>query len=659
MSGWMLASATIGLVAGATALCALWRPLPFLPAPVGALGEHAAFWAKLAVHRAFPWAFSDAFATYSRFWHGLGDAGRGGIEARVGVSAAVALSPFAFLAKPFLTPRDPRLFVRGGRRHEGEAAARRLRERHEAFSADHADHELAPGIPWPSSMWTRHTLLVGGVGSGKSTVLRPLIEKIVVADEALFLFDPKGEFTSAFDGPAIVAPWDRRSFAWDIARDLRNIADMRRFAKSVIAEGHDPMWGNAARQLLVGLLVHLRSTQGANWGWRELSQLVSLPQPALLAIMSNCHPEGVRAIERASVTTTGVLINLSAFCSSLHDLSAAWGDTPPERRVSVVAWAQGGGPRQLVLQGHAGYAELAKCYVAGMADVFATLINSAEFGDDLRRKIWFIADEFAQAGKLPVRALFEVGRSRGVRCVVACQDIVQVDEVYGEKFVKALLSMCGTLVIGQVMPGETAESLCKMLGSREVERPNVSDGGARGAATFSYSREELALYVPAELASRLGVVGAGRSVRLIVATRGEAHEIEWPIRAFPDVRAGHEPADWTLGVAGELREALSPDEPQTQSSPEEERARPDETQDPDNDADEDDEEARLQSVLREALGHEDPRAQLCLDTWQEAYWNQRLAFIPRCIRSQLLGARRAFVRIARLAPFVGRERNRD
>lgn len=612
--GWLAASSVVGLAAGVFALWAVWRPLSFLPAPTGTLGEHAAFWAKLAVHRALPFAFEESSTRYARWWRALDADGRAGIELRVGLSALAVLTPFGLFAKPCLKARDQFLFVRGARRHEGKEATRRLRALSRRVAARQPEHNLAPKVPWPSTMWTRHTLLVGGVGSGKSTVLRPLIRKIVEADERLFLFDPKGEFTSAFGTPAIVAPWDARSYAWDIAKDLRNLADMRRFARSTVEASDDPMWSNAARQLLVGLLVHLRKTQRNGWGWRDLSRLVSLPQPALLAIMSNCHPEAVRAVEHASVTTTGVLINLSAFCSSIHDLAQAWGDVPPERRVSVVAWARGAGARQLILQGHEGYSHLTKCYVEGMAGVFAALINSAEFGDDLTQKIWFVADEFAQAGKLPVRSLFEVGRSRGVRCVVACQDFAQLDEVYGEKFVKALLSMCGTLVVGQVMPGETADSLCKVFGTREVERPNVSEtqSAQPGSSTLSYSREEIALYKPSELASRLGLTDDGKGVRMIVFVGGETHEIVWPICALPVVRPGHEPADWTI----------------------------------------DHEDAQLQSTLREASGKDDLGSAVWINEMREKWLRERLRWLPPALREAFIHSRRAVLRAASRAAAI-------
>jgi hypothetical protein len=403
---------------------------------------------------------------------------------------------------------------------------------------------------------------VGGVGSGKSTVIKPLLDTIVKAGEQMLLFDPKSEFTMGFKEPILIAPWDKRSFAWDIATDMRNPLDMRRFAAAMIRESQDPMWSNASRQLLVGLMIYLKGTRGNDWGWRELCDLVALPQTSLLPIMRKWHPEAVRAVEKASVTTAGILINLSSFCSSIFDLAEAWGDAPLERRISFVEWTHGKARHpQVILQGHGAYADLTKSYVEGIVGVVSAIINSVEIEDDPNRKIWFVADEFGQMGKIPVRPLFEVGRSRGVRCVVACQDLAQIEEIYGQQMVNALVAMCGTLIVGQMMQGETAEKLCKAFGTREVERANLSSssgGGVGGkSSTLSFNRDEVALYKPSELSARLGLTQDGTGVKLVLFTGGTAYELFWPHYNVRRERPPHVPAPWTtslVSVAGDMGE---------------------------------------------------------------------------------------------------------
>ncbi|ASL44679.1 Coupling protein TraD [Burkholderia sp. AD24] len=550
-AGWLRLAATEGAIVGCVALAALWRDFLWLPAPVGALSEHALFWVKLAAHEAAPSLFAQSATDYAAHWSAIGAEGRLAIEWRAIVAGLVACAPGVLTARRALSRRDGLVFLRGPARLEGSAAARRLRAKFRKQATLRPDHPIAPGVPWPASMWTRHVLVVGGTGAGKSTFVKPLIEHVVAAGEPMLLFDPKGDFTAAFAAPAILAPWDRRSLVWDVARDVRNVLDMRRFAAAMVRESSDPMWSNASRQLLVGLLAYLRGTKKYDWGWRDLSELVALSQPELLAIMRRWHPEAVRAVERASVTTQGILINLAAFCSPIIDLARAWGDLPADRRVSFRRWTSGRARRhkQIILQGNGSYSELTKSYLEAVVGVVASVVNSVEMADDPKRKLWFIADEFAKMGKIPVRDLFEVGRSRGVRCVIACQDFAQIEEVHGEHFVRALMGMCATHVVGQMSPGETAEKICKALGAREHERLNVSssNGGPKGTETFSFSRESVPLYSPSELASRLGPTDDGAGVKLLLATGGDAYELFYPAIRLGAVRPAHTPAPWTRG----------------------------------------------------------------------------------------------------------------
>lgn len=553
---WIVASSAMGLMAAVLAVALAWRPLLGGVAPPGPFSEHLGFIAKLAFHAIFKSFYGADSRLYLGWLSERSDTERSALVWRAALGAWSFLMPWVFLAKGYLNGRDALIHLRGSTRMEGREALEALNHRLADRVMRRPDHPIAPGVPYPADLWTRHVLVVGGVGSGKSTVLRPLIDKVISSGEQMMLFDPKSEFTSGFGKPGIIAPWDARGLSWDIGKDMRNLLDMRRFASTMIKESQDPMWSNASRQLLVGLMIYLKGTRGSDWGWLELRDLIALPQASLLQIMKRWHPEAERAVEKASVTTAGILINLASFCSAIFDLAEAWGANAPDRRVSFVEWIKGGSFHgQLILQGHGAYAELTKAYVEAIVGVVSAMVNSVEMSDDPNRKIWFIADEFAQMGKVPVRALFEVGRSRGVRCVVACQDFAQLEEIHGTPFVRALVGMCGTLLIGQIMQGETAEALCKAFGAREVERANVSastggaGSGARGSTTLSYNRDEVPLYKPSELTSRLGLTPDGAGVVMLLFTGGDAYELRWPLYRMRRERPAHVPAPWTLGFA--------------------------------------------------------------------------------------------------------------
>lgn len=553
---YIISSLVMGALVLILVLWVLWRPIPFLGLPRGSVSEHGLLTAKLVFHALVPHGFASDAAWYKTFWSQQSVSDVVGACLRLAVATIAAITPAVLNARTYLRPRDALMEIRGGHRFELGEGASELATEMKSIKNAIPDFDFAPGVSFPAQIWSQHVLAVGGVGAGKSTFMRPLLQRIVNSGDRLLCFDPKGEFTAGFKTPIIVAPWDARSYAWDIAADMRNHGDMERFAAAVIKDSQDPMWSNAARGLLVGFLVYLQAARGAQWGWQDLADMLTLPEEDILPLMQRYYPEASRAVAAASVTTKGILINLDAFCRPIFHLARAWGPLPPERRISFVRWTKNPGiaTRQVMLQGNGAYADLTRAYVEGIISVVAGIVNSAELDDDAQRKLWILADEFSQMGKIPIRPLFEVGRSRGVRCVVACQDFAQLEEVHGKEGTRALISMCGTLMVGRIGPGETAETLSKNLGTREVERSNVStsyDGKAGSTSpttTLTYSRDSLALYVPAELAERLGDKPALNGCVFAVAVHGKTYEILWPYCSLLKVRKAHVPAAWTTGM---------------------------------------------------------------------------------------------------------------
>ena len=569
--GWLFASVALGALAFVGTLALVWRPLPLMSLPIGTLGQHASHWAEMAVHALLPALFERPSAIYAQFWAAMPNDEKAGVACRLAMAVFAAIVPGALLAGPMLEARDELVELRGTKRIEGARAAKALSAAVAKGVARRPGPEIAPGVAYPRELYARHVLVVGGVGSGKSTFLRPLVDQIAKAGEQILLFDAKSEFTAAYPDMALIAPWDARSLAWDIAADMRNVLDMERFAEAVVRESSDPMWASSARQVLVGCMLSLQGRSGEDWGWAELAAKLSLDLPSMFLLLKRWHPIAADAFARLTGTAIGIMVNLRAYCSPVLHMAKAWGGHPPERRFSVVEWTMGRSKiKQLILQGHGGYPGLAKACAEGILGTFASLIASIEMADDLERKLWFVADEFAQLGEAPVTQLFAMGRGRGLACVAAMQDFAQLETLYGPSESKALIGLCGTIVVGQTMVGDTAKALCDAFGTREVERRNVStQGSERGqSASVSFTREEVPIYKPSELSSRLGLLPDGSGSRLILFTKGVAYELIWPVFDMPVLRKPHVLAAWLKRPAKPSGIALSsPSSPPPSPSP--------------------------------------------------------------------------------------------
>jgi len=469
-------------------------------------------------------------------------------------AGAIGVGAYLFFKKSFQASFEDR-HLRGRRVLEGQEALAAWRR---------ADPE-ADGIkPLPSlpvitlARETRHMLVFGGVGSGKTQTIFPLMRAVLARGDRALVFDLKGDFTSSLPNHpgALLVPWDSRSKVWDVARDVMSLTAAREFAARMIVEpggSGSPMWSNAARQILVSSLVELQAEQPRRWGFADLVAKITRPVEQLTDAARKHFPEAVKALgdgQHQNVTTAGIQINLMSYLSVLFDLARAW-PVPPAagRGLSIHEWIAGNDKHQTVILQHNGQFEsLARAFNGAILGLASQLINSPLVGESSTRRLWFFLDEFPQLGKVEaVFPLCEIGRSKGVRVVIGVQDVSQLRKIYGNDQTDALVSMVGTHVVARVSAGETADHICKnLIGDREIERPELSTSGGAGqrisrTSTTRIVREPVML--PAELA-KLGPTRTG--VRVMWLGLGQDALItELPYTRVQKLRAASVVAEWT------------------------------------------------------------------------------------------------------------------
>lgn len=476
-------------------------------------------------------------------------------------SAAVlaAIPTFFYFKKSLEKTFTADRHIRGRRVHEGQEALAAW-ARAEGQADGLRPH---PSLPLIGTMReARHFLIVGGVGSGKTQTILPLIFAALARGDRLFVFDNKGDFTSFFPKRAarvavILAPWDERSAIWDVARDVASQAAAREFAARMIIEpggSSSPMWANASRQILVACLVELQAERPGAWGFADLVAKLTRPVEALTEAARRHFPEAVKALGdgQQNVTTAGIQINLMSYLSVIFDLARAWPKPPTAGRgFSVRDWLTNPqNPYQSVVIQHNGeFESQARAFNGAVLGLASQLINSPLVGESKTRRLWFFLDEFPQLGRVEaVFPLAEIGRSKGVRLVLGMQDFAQVKKIYSAEQTDTLLSMIGTHVIARVSAGETADYICKhLVGEREIERPELSTSGAVGqrssrTQTTKIVREPVML--PAELSARLGPTKAGVKV-MWLGLGGDALITELPYTAAQTHRPASIIAPWT------------------------------------------------------------------------------------------------------------------
>ena len=110
------------------------------------------------------------------------------------------------------------------------------------------------GIPYPERTETRHTIVSGTRGSGKTVLIPDLVAQIRSRVERCVIYDKMGSYTRWFfdkDRDVLMNPLDARAPRWSPFLEARNPRDFDMMAAALIPQQKDtvdPFWVTAARQ---------------------------------------------------------------------------------------------------------------------------------------------------------------------------------------------------------------------------------------------------------------------------------------------------------------------------------------------------------------------------------------------------------------------------
>lgn len=426
---------------------------------------------------------------------------------------------------------------------------------------------LAPGLPLSRDRETRHFLIWGSVGAGKTQTMLHLILGALNRGDGVLVLDVKGDMTARLPGePVLIAPQDARSVVWDAAKDCRTKQDARELAARLIPKSSDPMWSDAAREIFVACLVHLQATCGDGWSWRDLQETTTLSADKLLQIAKRHHPNAIRNLETPESKTTQSI--LSTFQSHMHvvaTLADAW-DENRNDRFSIVDWLHDPPPfRPVILQRDGRYPELSSAWMGGLFSLLSAAVGSPTLDESVSRRVWIFVDEFPQLPRLDqFSTLIDLGRSKGVITVIGAQDIAQLRETYGRNQGDSWMSMIGTQIVTRINLSQAAREISEIIGLQEIEQlaktrtqtPNGTSTACR------LERERRPVIAQSELATRLGPTRKG--VKALVLGVGEdVFELTFPYVSIDARRPASVPAQWTKGACGERNSAPDVEAPPT------------------------------------------------------------------------------------------------
>ena len=334
---------------------------------------------------------------------------------------------------------------------------------------------LAPRVMLPWEHEVKGLLLCGAPGSGKTEIIKWLLSQWIKRGSRLIVLDAcKGDFTSEWPSEDfyLLAPHDDRSQpgpgmstqakAWDLAADCTSMQDAAEFAAQVIQESKEPQWAEGARLILQGAIIGLQRTHGTAWGFRELHQVITLPDVDLNTWMQNHFPEALRytAIDEDGNASKGAASYLTNCCASVMKftlpLSHAWGDTPKGHRLSVRNWILSGRGAQAIILARSGqFSNMSAAWIGSLLRLVNSVVQSPALTNDNNRRVMIVLDELrtiASPGDC-ITALAEVGRSKGIGLVAGIQSYDQLrdNKVWGDAAVDAFEGVMQTKIFGKMM----------------------------------------------------------------------------------------------------------------------------------------------------------------------------------------------------------------
>ena len=158
-----------------------------------------------------------------------------------------------------------------------------------------------------------------------------------------------------------------------------------------------------------------------------------------------------------------------------------------------------------------------------------------EISNAVDHMLWLFLDElptFCDAEGITVERLVSLGRSRGLRCVVALQDPSQLRARLGADPTTALLANFGLKIITRVVPGPGAAEISKWFDNRTVTWDPARTSGDPKA---EWPHLSIPVMSPNDLSGLLGkfyTVTGTAFIRAAVLGLPDVPIVDWPIRAW-------------------------------------------------------------------------------------------------------------------------------
>ena len=327
----------------------------------------------------------------------------------------------------------------------------------------------------PRRQESSHLLLMGDTGTGKSSLIRQILEQVSTRDEAAIVYDPALEFTPQFYRPErgdhILNPLDTRMPYWSPGDEVQHRAEALAFAKALFPDDRrdNRFFVESPRKIFARLLSFKPTAQEIARWLQHPAEIDRLLGGTELASMIDPAAASQRAGVLASLSMVGDSFQL---IPARDDCNGQW---------SAYEWAQH----------RKGWLFLTSTpqtldRLRPLISVWLDLLIMRLLGGGA--PVWIFLDELPTLNKLPkLPEALALARKPNVRLVLGFQGRAQLEARYQTES-EAMLSQPATKVFLRTSEPRAAEWISKALGEIEVERLKESVNYGKSLQLFYHRK---------------------------------------------------------------------------------------------------------------------------------------------------------------------------
>ncbi len=333
-------------------------------------------------------------------------------------------------------------------------------------------------VPLLKGAESKHMLISGTTGSGKSNCLNQLLLQIRKRGDRAVIVDTTSSFTSSFyrEGKDILLnPYDSRSARWQPWCECDKDYHYEQLVNSLIPSMHHPddFFSEAGRAVVYSAL-----RKAGSRGDYDIEEFVtSMLRKSITELYEDLKDTDAAVYVDPKADKTAASIR-ATIANSLRHFRPLKKTKEPFSIRDWILTDTSEDPWLFI----SCTTEQRRSINRLMSVWFSVAINAmkAKSLEKGTSKIWFIIDELQSLQKLEYleESLAELNKYGGC-IVIATQDVSQIDKLYGAHSTKTIINLCGTKLCFRQEDPDIARRMSRFFGEREFKE--VQEGLSYGA----------------------------------------------------------------------------------------------------------------------------------------------------------------------------------